>query len=538
MSTDAPSTMTASSPIPAPLPAHLELCHHMIAELLAALHGSQRREEQLQQRLHLLLKKMYGPRSEHLDPAQLLLFAEALADAQAETASAPPPVEPSAVEPPAADRAASPPKRGHGRRPLPADLTRIPLVHDLTAAEKGCPDCGTPRQKIGEERTEQLDYHPAHLFVVEHIRPKYACLECQGQVTAAVKPAQPLGGGLPGPGLLAYVITSKYFDHLPLYRLERILARHGVDLARSTLCDWLAAAAVLVRPLLDLMTERMLQSQVVHTDDTPVPVQDPGAGRTKTGRLWVYLGDRDHPYTVFAYTPTRKRDGPATFLKNYQGYLQADAFGGYDGIYASGRVTEVGCHAHARRKFFEAKDTDPARALHALAVYRQLYDIEASRKDGDDATRLRARQEQAVPLLTAYRHWLQNEQAAVLPKSPLGQAITYTLNQWQALLRYTTAGCLAIDNNVAEREMKRIAIGRKNWLFAGSDKGGATAATLFSLTSSCHRHGLDPHLYLRDVLVRLPGLPRERLPELLPDRWQQTQAAASPPSQPRPTPPP
>jgi transposase len=534
MNMDVTSAQPPSGPLA--LPDDPLLLKQMIQELLEALAGQKREMEQIRHRLSLVLQRLYGPRTERINPAQLLLFAdaldatlpEAIPDSQAKEEEAPP--------------ASRPQRRGsHGRQELPRDLPRIPVLHDLTEAEKACPDCGQTRQKIGEEKSSQLDYQPASLFVVEHTRPTYACPHCEGQVITAPKPAQPIDKGLPGPGLLAHVITSKYADHLPLYRQERILERFGVSLSRSTLCDWMAAAAALVTPLFLLMVQRVLQSRVLHTDDTSVPVQDPKQDQTKTGRLWVYLGDDDHPYNVFDYTPNRSRDGPAQFLQNFRGYLQADAFGGYDGIYLTQPVIEVGCNAHARRKFFEAKDSDPPRALQALAYYRQLYDVEREatenverafrrrretevvrQRDLLEAERLRLRQEKSVPVLNAMADWLQEQQALALPKNPITQAIGYALNHWPALTRYAEHGFLAIDNNWAEREMKRIAIGRKNWLFFGSDQGGRTAAVLFSLVSSCQRHRLDPFRYLEDVLYRLPGLPPERLIELLPDRWQST----------------
>jgi transposase len=507
---------------PATLPDDPQLLKRMIEELLESLHKTQRQRDAVQHRLHLLLQRLYGPRSEKIDPNQLLLFADVLAKPEpvAESASREDtPALASEVTQTSAKRS------GHGRKELPAHLPRVPLVHDLTEAEKLCPDCGQLRHKIGEQKSEQLEYVPASLFVLEHTRYTYACKHCQEQqgqcpVQTAAKPAQPIDKGLPGPGLLAYVITSKYGDHLPLYRLERILSRHGVELSRSTLSAWLGRAAHLLQPVYECMVREVLASHVLHTDDTPVPVLDPEQDKTKTGRLWVYVGDAGHPYNVFAYTPNRKRDGPQEFLKDFRGYLQADAFGGYDGIYATGHVREVCCNAHARRKFFEAKESDALRAARALAYYRDLYALEAQIKSDADDERLRARQEKAVPILAEFRAWLETEQPRVLPKSPMGNAIGYALNQWDALARYAAAGFLAIDNNVAEREMKRIAIGRKNWLFAGSDRGGETAAVLFSLVSSCQRHGIDPQLYLRDVLVRMPTEPVDHVGDLLPDCWQ------------------
>jgi transposase len=512
----------------------------MIEELLEALQAQKRKIEQVSYRLSLLLQRLYGPRKERINPEQLLLFADVLAAAEPEEAS------PEEEEPAAAGQRR---RRGHGRQELPKDLPHIPIVHDLTQAEKACPECGQERLKIGEEKSSQLDYQPASLFVVEHIRPTYACSRCHEHVVTAAKPEQPIDKGLPGPGLLAHVITSKYADHLPLYRQERILERFGVRLHRSTLCDWMARAAVVLQPLYAAMVDAVLQSRVLHTDDTPVPVQEPKQDRTKIGRLWVYLGDEEQPYNVYDYTPNRRRDGPAEFLKEFCGYLQADAFGGYDGIYLTQPVIEVGCNAHARRKFFEAKDSDPANAHQALAFYRQLYEVERDagnhadqeyarrsptepvrRHDLLEAERLRLRQEKAVPVLTAMCQWLTNQQGAALPKSPIGQAINYALNHWEALTRYTAHGFLAIDNNWAEREMKKIALGRKNWLFLGSDQGGRTAAVLFSLVSSCLRHGHDPFRYLEDVFYRLPGLPDAGLVDLLPDRWQSPHEPSAEPS--------
>jgi hypothetical protein len=354
--------------------------------------------------------------------------------------------------------------------------------------------------------------------------------------------------------------------HLPLHRQEHILARHGIQIARSTTCDWMAQCAKLLRPLYVRMTEKVLQSKVIHTDDTPVNVQDRNLDRTRTGRFWVYLGDAVHPYTVFSYTPSRSRDGPQAFLKGWSGYLQADAFGGYDGIYAGeagGCVTEVACWAHARRKFYEARTSDPATSTHALAYIRLLYDVEdeakerfeqqdvdaeaAERDQGGSrageptlqrslsAIRLALRREKSVPRLQQFNTWLESQQASrggpVLPKSPMGQAILYAMNQWDALCVYTTDGDLAIDNNVAENALRRVAVGRKNWLFCGSDHGGTTAAVLFSLIATCRRHRVDPFAYLRDVLTRIASAPIHQLDPFLPDSWtrrkpSQVEAAA------------
>ncbi len=371
--------------------------------------------------------------------------------------------------------------------------------------------------------------------------PRAAADSIGPAIISAPKPPSPIAKGLPGPGLLAFIIVSKYFDHLPLHRLEHILARQGLPLSRSTMCDWMAASALALRPLYDAMVSQVLQSAWLHTDDTPVKNQGHTPGTTALSRFWIYWGDRIHPYNVFDFTINRKRDGPQSFLANFHGYLHADAFSGYDALYlppprpqaasaaAMATIFEVACNAHARRKFYEARGSDDLRAHQALAYYAQLYTLERGATDAelDDDGRLRMRQELAIPILERFHTWLQEQRDQVLPKSPMAEAIGYALNNWTALIRYTEAGFLSIDNNVAEREMKRIAIGRKNWLFVGSAKGGHTAAVLFSFTSTCHRLGIEPWAYLKDVLSRLPTMPAERLVELLPDRWHTAQKQAA-----------
>jgi transposase len=537
----------------------------MILELLATLQQANRDRDALRHRLDQLVRRLYGPRGERFDPNQPLLFAE-VGDT-GETVA--PPAAASAAESPESprQRRCTP----HGRRRLPVHLRRTQQHHTLSEAERVCPGCGQVRVEIGVDTSEQLDYQPASFFVVEHFIHTYACPHCAAQpqarpspeaadpketaareptpvvaavgtataaavpvVVSGVKPASPIAKGLPGAGLLAYIIVNKYVDHLPLHRQERICERQGVFLARSTTCDWMAACAELLRPLYEVMVARVLQSRVIHTDDTPVKMDQPPPGATRTGRQWVYLGDADHPYNVFDFTPNHQRDGPQQFLAGYRGYLQADAFSGYDALYLPKSdgvvlIREVACNAHARRKFYEARSSDAVRSHQALAYYHQLYEIERRAKEAnaDAAQRLQMRQDLALPILEQFQSWLARQRAEVLPKSPMAEALGYALNNWQALIRYTEAGFLAIDNNVAEREMKRIAIGRKNWLFVGSVRGGQTAAVLFSLTSTCTRLAVEPWTYLQDVLTRLPTLPADQLADLLPDRWQATRAAAT-----------
>jgi transposase len=364
--------------------------------------------------------------------------------------------------------------------------------------------------------------------VLKHVRIKYACRACEAkaenpQIVVAAKPPQPIERGLPGPGLLAYLVTSKWSEHLPLYRLEAILERAGVHVSRSTMCGWLAACGVLVHPLVELMTGRIRASRVIHTDDTRIPVQEPGERKCKSGRIWAYLGDIANPYVVYDYTPDRTRAGPVNWLRDYQGHLQADAYGGYDGIYHEGAI-EVACWAHARRYFFNAKETDMRRAGTMIEFVRRLYAIENEARDLAVDARRDLRQAQAKPILGEIKAWLDAEREVVLPRSPMGEAFTYVLNQWAALNTYVSEGFLNIDNNAAERAVKRVAIGRKNWLFAGNDAAGGTAARLYSLVASAERHDLDPQRYLTSVLARLPGLPADQLHRLLPDEWKRADA--------------
>ena len=354
--------------------------------------------------------------------------------------------------------------------------------------------------------------------------------------------------------MLANVIVSKLGDHLPLYRLEKIFDRHGVDIARSTMCAWMLAASALVNPLVELMIGRVKKSRVVHTDDTRVPVQDETVkGKCKSGRIWTYIGDDANPYIVYDYTPDRTRAGPQEFLADFKGYLQADAYGGYDGIYTRGDVIEVACMAHARRKFFDAKETDGRRGAQMLAMIQRLYAIEdeasgkiprdakpapgaapgavAGNGSGgplDDDGRRELRQRKSVPILAAIRGWLDAELQTVLPRSPMGLAMNYMLNQWEALNRYTEQGWLNIDNNAAERALKRVAIGRKNWLFAGHDEAAESHARLYTLIASSERHGVDPQRYLTSVLAKIGSTPVSQLEQFLPDVWKREDAAEPP----------
>jgi transposase len=509
------------------LPTDLDSCHSLIRELLETLHQDRLLIGNLQHQLGRLLRQRFGRSSETIDPDQLLLFAaDILTEPDAIPAT---PTQPGPAEDPPPTPAAKPKRKGHGRRPLPDHLPRRPVVHDVSPDQLTCPDCGGCREVFGEEIREQLEYIPASLVVIQHVRPKYACKTCQAHVVIAERLPEPIEKGLPGPGLLAHVIVNKYADHLPLYRQERIFARQGLTLSRQTMCGWMATCAELLKPIYDAMVRAILQSKAIQSDDTPVDVLDPGREGTRQGRIWVAIGDRDHPYTAYDFTPNRSGAGPARFFKDYRGYLQADAYSGYDALFKSGSIIEVGCWAHARRKFYEARATSAAHAHRALAYIRKLYDVEADAKAAnlDDEARRALRQERSVPILEELFAWLAKVRALVLPKSPMGEAIGYALNQRAALMRYTEHGFLEIDNNASERGEKTIAIGRNNWLFFGSENGGATAAVLFSLTETCKGLGIDPWAYLKDVLDRLSTHPASRIEELLPDRWEALRRAAA-----------
>ena len=483
-----------------------------VTELSSTVSEQQAKLEQKERQLQALLKSLKGKQRERLDPNQLLLFdlgdleqliEEALAEDQ-----------------PAPRRK----RRPHGRRLIPDGLPQEVVEHTLTDSERVCPHDGGTLELIRWEESKQLDYVPAKLKVIVHRRAVYACPKKhdEAKLVTAPKPPQPIDKGLAAAGLLAHVVVSKFGDHLPGYRLEDIFSRHGVEIRRGTIYQWLAAMAELCRPLYGLLKCRVLQSRIIHTDDTTVRMLEPPLRDSQTSRFWAYLGDSRQPYVVYDFTRDRSRDGPKTFLEGFSGYLQADAYSAYDAIYlgSAGKIIEVACWAHCRRKWYEARESGPQPAHEALAFITRLYEVERAVADSEPQVRVAARREHARPLLDQFRSWLDSQ--TFLPKSQLGQAATYTLNQWDALCRYVEDGELTIDNNRAERAMRPLAIGRKNWLFVGSPLAGERAAILFTLIASCKENLVEPWAYLRDVFTRLPqGLSEEQMLELLPDRWLQ-----------------
>lgn len=489
------------------LPETLVTCHELIQQQNETIVQQQRQLERMQQQLERLLCRQYGRSSEQVHPDQQLLFAEPEADQATEEQG-----DADAEDESSAGKPRKP--RRHSRQSLPAHLPRQRIEYELDESDRTCPCCGNTRHKIGEEVSEQLEYVPASLFVKQSVRFKYACRNCEEQVAVSPKPPQPIAKGLPGPGLLTQVILSKYQDHLPLYRQERIFARHGVHLARSSLCDWMARCADLLQGVYTCLKQQVLSSRIIQTDDTPVPVLDRNLDRTATGRFWVYRGDAAHPFVYYDFTADRKRAGPLSILEGFTGYLQGDAFS----LYTDPKQdwTWVGCWAHARRQFFDAQGTHPVLALNALARIRQLYAVEKRAHDLAVAERQALRQQESRPVLAELRRWLETTEREVLPKSQLGQAIAYTLRYWEGLCRYCDDGELSIDNNASERNMRTQAVGRGNWLFAGSVQGGKTAAVLYSVLASIQRAGVAPFPFLRDLLTELPGFSGSDFRQFLP----------------------
>lgn len=413
------------------------------------------------------------------------------------------------------------PKGKGGRTKLPDHLQRVRREHTLAEEDRQCVECGEAMQPFGEEVSEQLARIPARTYVIQHARIKYACKACQSKPAIAEVPHKVIDKGLADAGLLAEIAVQKFADHLPLYRQEQIFARDGVNIPRSTQCAWMGVVSELLKPIVDWMKLDLLRSVKIHTDDTTVRVLDPGSHKTRTARLWVYVGDENHSHVVFEYTTSRHRDGPAKFLERYKGYLQADAYAGYDGIYASREIIEVACWAHMRRKFFEARDTD-VRADELLLMVAELYAVEKQARELNLSAQLRQelRQLKTAPILTRIRTWLDARVLDTLPKSPLRQAVRYALNQWQALMRFIENGALEPDNNAAENALRPVTLGRKNYMFMGSDSGGRRAAILYSLIQSCKRHSVNPLQYLRDVLVRISTHPASLVHELAPAHWK------------------
>jgi transposase len=410
-------------------------------------------------------------------------------------------------------------KRRSGRKPLPAHLQREEVTH--VPEGDCCADCGSQLRKFGEDISEQLEYIPDSFRVIRHVRPKFSCTGCD-RVVEAPASSRPIEHGLAGPSLLAHVLISKYCDHLPLYRQSEIYARQEVEISRSTLAGWVGAASDLLDPLVSAIQKHVLSGRKLHADDTPIPVLSPGNGKTKTGRLWTYVrddrpgGEDTSPAVWFAYSEDRRGEHPRQHLENFRGALQADAYAGFHHLYGND-IYEAACWAHARRKFYEIHVVHASpTTTEALARIGALYAIEEEIRGKPVELRLSVRQSRARPLLDGLKDWMEKARKSMSAKSDTAGAIRYALSRWKALTRYTEDGLLEIDNSAAERALRAVALGRKNFLFAGSDCGGRRAATMYSLIGSAKLNGLDPELYLRTVLARIADHPISKIQDLLP----------------------
>jgi transposase len=487
--------------------------HEQLADKDAQLASRDMEIEHLKLLIAKLRRMQFGRKSEKLDRQieQLELRLDELEASRAESAAASP--APAAVAPVANTATKS-------VRRLPEHLPRE--TRTILPKQQACPDCGGALKHLGEDISEMLEYVPASFKVIRQVRVKLACACCD-TIVQAEAPSRPIARGMAGPGLLAHVLVSKYCDHLPLYRQEEIYVREGVELDRSTLADWVGGTSQLLGPLVEALRRHVMAAEKLHADDTPVPVLAPGLGKTKTGRLWTYVrddrpaGDETPAAVWFAYTPDRKGEHPKGHLSKFTGMLQADGYAGFDAIYETGRIQEAACWAHVRRKFYDlvVAHKSPV-ATEALERIGALYAIEKEIRGRAPEERREVRRARSQPLLESMKRWLEETLEKLSRKSDTALAVRYALGRWEALLRYVDDGRLEIDNNAAERALRAVALGRKNYLFAGSDRGGESAAAIYSLIGTAKLNGIDPEFYLRNVLSRIADHPINRIEELLP----------------------
>jgi transposase len=495
------------------LPSEPALLQHLIRDMAAAVEHRDGEIERLKSIIKKLQRAQFGRRSERLDPDQLALALEEIDSDLASEEEKGPHGEKQTTE------------RSSRRKPLPGHLPREDVRLDIESMICSC--CGGALHVIGESVSEMLDWVPAELRVIRAIRPKYACRTCE---TVAQAPAaeRPIAGGLATPALLAQVLVSKYCDHTPLYRQSQIFARHGIDLPRSTLAGWVGGACWWLEALHERLARNLFASDHLFADDTPVPVLDPGRGRTKTGRLWVYAreqrawGGPEPPAAVYLYAPDRKAERPASHLEHFRGVLHVDGYAGFDPLSDKGNVVLAACWSHTRRKFYEvAQATNAPIAVEALRRIGELYAVEADAHGQPPAHRLAARRRRSKPIIDALRAWLEAQRPLLSGSSTLAEAIRYALARWHGLTRFLHDGCVELDTNPVERAIRPVALGRKNHLFAGSDGGGHRWAVLCSLIETCKLNGVEPYAYLKDVLERMvDGYPINRLDELLPWAWK------------------
>jgi len=473
----------------------------------------------MQARMDDLLKRIYGRRSEKLEPGQLLMHEILLEaeNAKNNAASAATPLEAPGIVVRAHTR------RTRKRLEAPEHWERVDHELDIAGTDKACECCGGEMSRIGEDVTERLDYQPVQMKVNRYIRPKYACknADClEGKIKQVEAPGGPIGRCEAESSLLAHIIVEKFEHHTPLYRQQIRFERLGLALGRMTMSGWMAKCAYLLRPLYELLKEKILSYDIVLNDDTPVDLLDPNGAGIRTARLWCTVGGPGLDHTIYNFTRTRGREGPTDFFSKYKGFFVSDAYAGYDELFKRKDVDHCGCWAHARRYFVKAQNSEPRLSTEILVFIATLYAVEKDHKHSTPEARLNARQKRSVAILDQIKAKLDEQQYHALPKSPYGEAIGYTLGQWKALLRYTTDGRLPIDNNLAENGIRPIALGRKNWLFVGSENGGHTAAVLMSFCATCRKLKINTWEYLKDVFDRINDHKMNRLYELLPENWQ------------------
>lgn len=506
----------------APLPETIDELRAFAALLQNELYAKTLHIEKLKGQLAVLKRARFGRSSEKLDSEieQMELLLGDLEEDQAEGLTK----REASTQPVSS---AQPPKQKPVRKPLPEHLPRERVEHEAACV---CPACGSTRMtRIGTDEREVLEYIPSHFKVIVHARPKMSCRDCE-TITQEPMLSLPIVKGMPGPGLLAHVLVSKYCDHLPLYRQSTIYAREGMELDRSTLAEWIGAMSALLTPVAEAIACHVRAAMTFHADETPVPVLEPGRGKTRTGRLWALVRDERPfgsvvpPAVCYRYSPNRKAEHAEALLKDCHGYLHADAYTGFDRLYDTPhpRLMEVSCWAHARRKIYEVHAATQSEAAHGLLEQiGRLFEIERTITGMPPDHRKRVRQEQSVPLLETLRTEMETVLSKISQKSTLAQAIRYATSRWPSLTRYTTDGRLEMTNNAAERAMRPIALGRKNYLFAGSDTGGIRAATIYTLIETAKMNGINPESYLRDIIARIADHPINRIQELLPWRWKQ-----------------
>jgi transposase len=508
------------APAPATLPDDPTILREIIGTQAQEIARLNRQTDLLKHYIRELRKQHYGPRSERI-PQDQQVFGFYGNVEEKERPGAP---EGQTTSVPAGKRKPS------GRKIIPPELRREVVVHDVPDHEKTCPQCREARKRFGEETSERLEYQAAELYVVQDVRPKYACpKKCGTGVAVADPPAQVIPKSKVGPSLLAHILWAKYGLHLPLYRQEIMFGMIGLEIPRSTLCQWIGRCVELLLPIYEAMKRDVLLSDVLFSDDSPVRLLEPGLGKTRQARVWSYCGSLLHRQIVYEFTESREQKWPLKYLKGYQGVLQVDAYPGYSALFELDRIIAAYCWAHARRKYIDAEETDKERSQLALAFIGRLYAIEREIKGISPKRKKRVRQSRATKILERFKQWLDCEIQNVLPKSPIGQAIQYTRGHWVGLLTYTKNGAVEIDSNRVERSIRGWKLGSKNWLFLGSEDGGRWGAVLFSLIESCKIQGINPEAYLKDVLVRVSTTPQSQIETLMPRCWRPP-VLAPPPS--------